>query len=138
MCNWLRAKFAIDKNTNTSWTTEGYKSRIMTSARGPKTGVGLYVQLKQSALVNTLRITNDTGGWLGQVYVSSREGAELSDWGPVVGSIRNAQTGTFDLALTPREGSYVLLWITDLGGEVKPQTGETRIRASIAEVSPRG
>ena len=132
------AKFAIDKNTNTSWTTEGYKSRIMTSARGPKTGVGLYVQLKQSALVNTLRITNDTGGWLGQVYVSSREGAELSDWGPVVGSIRNAQTGTFDLALTPREGSYVLLWITDLGGEVKPQTGETRIRASIAEVSPRG
>ncbi len=130
------AQFAIDKKPNTSWTTEGYTSKIMTGTSGPKTGVGLYVQLRQSAMVSTLRITNDTSGWFGQVYVSSREGAQLSDWGPAVGTIRNAQAGTFDLALTPREGSYVLLWITNLGDKVKPEK-DGRMRASIAEVSPR-
>jgi serine/threonine protein kinase len=130
------AKFAIDKNPDTSWTTEGYKSRIMSNDNGPKPGVGLYVQLKQSSLVSTLRITNDTPGWFGQIYVSSRESAKLGDWGPPVATISGAQTGTFDLELTPREGSYVLLWIVDLGEKVEPDA-QRRIRASIAEVSPR-
>ncbi len=130
------AKFAIDNNPDTSWTTEGYKSRIMSNDSGPKPGVGLYVQLKQSSLVSTLRITNDTPGWFGKIYVSSREGAKLSDWGAPVATISGAQTGTFDLALTPREGSYILLWIVDLGEKVEPDT-QGRIRAAIAEVSPR-
>jgi serine/threonine protein kinase len=130
------AGFAFDKRADTSWTTEGYRTRNMASRTGPKSGVGLYVQLKQSSTVSTLRINNDTPGWSGQIYVSSREGAEIGEWGTSLGTIANAQTGTFDLALTPREGFYVLLWITDLGGKVEPDA-EGRIRVSIAEVSPR-
>jgi eukaryotic-like serine/threonine-protein kinase len=127
------AHFAIDKKANTSWTTEGYRTRPM----GGKSGVGLYVQLKQSATIRTLRINNETPGWSAQIYVSSREGTQLSDWGPVVGTVTNATADTFDLALTPREGSFVLLWITDLGAKVEPDS-DGRIRAAIAEVSPRG
>ncbi len=124
--------FAVDKKANTSWTTEGYRTRTM----GNKTGVGLYVQLKQPAMVSTLRINTETPGWSAQIYVSSREGTQLSDWGPVVGTITNAKADTFDLALSPREGSYVLLWITDLGDKIEPDS-DGRIRAEIAEVSPR-
>jgi Protein kinase domain len=127
------AKFAIDKKANTSWTTEGYRARTMSG----KSGVGLYVQLKQSATIRTLRINNETPGWSAQVYVSSREGTQLSDWGPIVGTVTNATADTFDLALTPREGSYVLLWITDLGNKMEADA-DGRIRAEIAEVSPRG
>jgi serine/threonine protein kinase len=130
------AGFAFDKRADTSWTTEGYRTRNMASRTGPKSGVGLYVQLKQSSTVSTLRINNDTPGWSGQIYVSSREGAEIAEWGTPTGTIANAQTGTFDLDLTPREGFYVLLWITDLGDKVEPDV-EGRIRVSIAEVSPR-
>ncbi len=130
------ARFAYDKRADTAWTTEGYRTRNMASRTGPKSGVGLYVQLKQSSTVSTLRINNDTPGWSGQIYVSSREGAEIAEWGTDVGTITNAQTGTFDLALTPREGFYILLWITDLGDKVEPDV-EGRIRVSIAEVSPR-
>ena len=108
----------------------------MTNANGPKPGVGLYVQLQQRALVSTLRITNDTPGWSGQVYVSSREGSKIDDWGTPVATISAAQTGMFDLALLPREGFYVLLWITDLGDKLQ-RGDDGRIRASIAEVSPR-
>ena len=125
------AQFAIDKQANTSWTTEGYRTRTMR-----KSGVGLYVQLKQSAIIRSLRVNNETPGWSGQVYVSSREGTQLSDWGPVVGTITNATADTFDLALDPREGSFVLLWITDLGYKIEPDA-DGRIRAEIAEVSPR-
>jgi serine/threonine protein kinase len=127
------AKFAVDNKANTSWTTEGYRARTMSG----KSGVGLYVQLKQSAMIRTLRINNETPGWSAQVYVSSREGTKLSDWGPVVGTVTNATADTFDLDLTPREGSYVLLWITDLGNKMEADA-DGRIRAEIAEVSPRG
>jgi serine/threonine protein kinase len=122
-----QAPRAIDRDPATVWSTEGYNDQTF----GTKTGVGLILRTDTPARIASLRIEGSTG-WKGAVYVTDTDPSAAAG-PPESGGI------PIDMASSPTEvdlgnatGSYVLIWITDLG----PASG--RHRVEIAELSLSG
>ncbi len=120
---------AIDGKTGTAWESRGYPSRNLDG----RNGVGVVVDLGQERAVRSLQIDSYDQGWSAEVYVSSRSAPSLGEWGAAAGDIRNAVRGSFTTALTPTNGRYLLLWITDLG----PKRGST-FKAALSELRVYG
>ncbi len=108
------AGFAVDGDDSTGWSTENYNSRRF---GGLKEGVGIYVDLGESHDLDELRILSPDSGWSASVHVSDTTHDSIAGWGDPVGTIDGATPGTTTVSLDDRPGSYVLLWLTDLGDD---------------------
>ena len=116
---------AIDGRVDTAWESRGYGTRTFDG----KDGVGVTLDLGADRTVRSLGVNSYDEGWSGEVYISNRPAPSLAEWGASAGEIRNANRGDFTVELTPTNGRYVLVWITDLG----PKRG-TRYKAALSEL----
>jgi len=104
----------VDGNPATTWRTEFYTNAQFGNL---KSGVGAYLELRNPASVSRLVIQSPAGGWRYQVYEVDGGSAPgvLSGWGsPVAGGTAGA--GVTNVSLPGHPATFVLLWITDLGG----------------------
>src|SRR5581483_3201231 len=104
----------VDGNPATTWRTEFYTHAQFGNL---KSGVGAYLELRNPASVSRLVIQSPAGGWRYQVYEVDGGSAPgvLSGWGsPVAGGTAGA--GVTNVSLPGHPATFVLLWITDLGG----------------------
>ena len=126
---------AVDGDPQTAWKLEGYETRDFGNI---KPGVGIWLRLEEPATLRTLRLTSATTDWSVAAYVASTPGATLEAWGEPVAT-RTGIDGEVDLDLGGAEGTYVLVWVTDLGdGQPKPVGGRSLIFAEIAEIEVLG
>ena len=95
---------ATDGDLGTSWTTEKYESFAET-----KDGVGLVLAAGRVVELESVTVRTDTPGFTAQIQVgSSTEGP----FEPVSTDQPVGATTTFELE--PRQGRYVVVWITDI------------------------
>jgi serine/threonine-protein kinase len=114
---------AIDRNVNTSWSTEGYQGGLT------KDGVGIYVDAKPSVAAVRIDIRTPTPGWKGEVFVAKDSVPKEfpGDW-VSLGKIDHAERKTsLDLDTAGNPYRYYLVWITEL-----PADSE---RVEISEIS---
>ena len=108
--------FVLDRDPNTTWSTETYTDKAM-----PKPGVGIYLDAKPGVEARSMRIKTTTPGWNGKVYVAKTgPPKDLAGWGTPVGSITSAKSTTnVPLDTAGNTYRYYLLWIEKLppGGE---------------------
>ena len=108
-----KAPLAIDADPATAWRTETYRA----ADYGIKDGVGLVLALDAPAALSSLTVTG-SAGWKGSVYVTS-EDPSAGTGPPADGALRiDAVAADTTVDLGGRTGSYVLIWITDLGAPV--------------------
>jgi serine/threonine-protein kinase len=107
----------FDADPATTWSTETWGSR---SFNGRKSGVGVVLILADTAEIKALDLITPTLGWAAKIYVSDELASDLDGWGEPVGQIVASPIGHERIKLRPSIGSYVLLWITDLGPKVGP------------------
>jgi serine/threonine-protein kinase len=109
-----QAQNVLDDDPTTSWSTEHYNSQTF----GTKPGVGLVLRLGGRSRVESLRIAGTTG-WKGEAYVLADDPKTAADPKAAVpthgGVPIDASSGTTHVALGGRIGTYVLIWVTDLG-----------------------
>jgi serine/threonine-protein kinase len=108
----VRASF--DGNPSTAWTTDRYFGPRFAGLRPH--GFGLAIALDGRHKLHQLAVTSPTQGWSAQVYVADGIPARpsLAPWGPAVDSKQTIE-GSTTFNLGGREGTYVLLWLTDTG-----------------------
>jgi serine/threonine-protein kinase len=127
----------FDGNPNKKWWTEQYLGPDRSHFGGLYGGEGLAIKLAGPARLSSLKVTSSTVGWAASTYVSDHPvglGQPLSDWGPPVSERSNIDgSTTFDLL--GRRGSWVLLWLTDLGPAGRANVAELSVRGSAG---PRG
>jgi serine/threonine-protein kinase len=105
------ARFVIDADPNTSWSTESYRGGTL----GGKSGVGIYIDAKPSANGARLEIDSPTPGWRGTIYAAkSNVPSTLPDprW-IAVGDIGKATKKT-TVVLGGTAYRYYLVWIQAL------------------------
>jgi eukaryotic-like serine/threonine-protein kinase len=105
-------EFLTDANPETFWTTLCYESRDL----APKKGVGIIIRLRDPRPGAAVAIDSPTAGWSAEVYVSDSKGATLKSWGRPVAVGDNIPGGRADFPLGQSTGSFVLVWIKQLGG----------------------
>jgi eukaryotic-like serine/threonine-protein kinase len=102
---------ATDGDRDSYWPTEHYQSF-------DKNGVGLV--LRTQGKPRTLRIVTDTPGFRAEIQAGSTEDGPFD---PVSGGKAVGGTTTFDLS---GSGRYLVIWITDLGGNDSVHINEVR------------
>lgn len=122
--NDATAPLAVDGDTGTAWSTEGYDARTF----GVKRGVGLVLELDSVHRLSGLATTSPTEGWSYEVYVATGAPPRLDGWGEPVAVATDVPAGERRIELGGVTGDTALVWITDLGEPVG------RHKASIAEV----
>lgn len=117
--------FVLDRDPNTTWSTETYTDKAM-----PKPGVGIYLDAKPGVEARSMRIKTTTPGWNGKVYVAkSGPPKDLAGWGTPVGSITSAKSTTnVPLDTAGNTYRYYLLWIEKL------PPGKERVEISELEL----
>ena len=124
--NEPRARLATDGDPATSWSTDRYNTRAF---GGLKPGVGLVLELSESADLGRLQVRSATSDWSASVFVADEPSAQLSGWGePVATRAGIAGDAAFDLE--GRNGSAVLLWITDPGPSRQAAVAEITLSTS--------
>lgn len=114
---------AIDGNGNTSWRTETYESADFGGL--DKRGVGLRIDLAETADVSFVEVDAADSGWSVEIYVAEAAADDLAGWGSPVATAEDLSTSErFDID-PPASGAAVLVWITRL-----PSAG----RLSISEI----
>jgi eukaryotic-like serine/threonine-protein kinase len=101
----------IDDNPATFWTTLCYNSRELS----PKKGVGLVLRLRNPRPGAALAVESPTAGWSADVYVANGEQTTLKNWGQPVAVGADIPAGRVDFPLGTQPGTWVLLWIKQLG-----------------------
>ena len=124
--NASRVGQAFDGNPSTAWSTDQYNSPTFGNLYP---GIGLEIQLAQTATLRTLTVDSPTQGWSASAYVSSSPvstGTALSAWGAPTAA-KSGISGTTTFSLGDRKGQYVLLWITNLGPTRMAQVAEVAV-----------
>jgi eukaryotic-like serine/threonine-protein kinase len=107
------AKFAVDANPDTGWTTETYQgSPVLT-----KPGVGLVITTTEPVTARTMTIRAAAGGWDGRIYGSTIPPTVDSQTGEPVGQpigLVNAANPEQTIQLNETKARYFLIWITKL------------------------
>ncbi len=105
------ASSVLDRNDATAWSTETYKSNVLTKA-----GVGIYLDAAPGVAARAMRVRTSTPGFTAEVYAAdSGPPAAIDGWQKVAGAqtiSRASQTIDLDTAGEPFR--YYLLWITKL------------------------
>ena len=111
---------AVDRDPNTAWSTENYRSGF----QPPKTGVGLYIDAAPSVNATRIDIRTPTPHWQGAIYVATAtvpKSLPSAGWKKVA-TIQDAAAKTsVRLQTAGHTYRYYLIWITKLapGGNVK-------------------
>ena len=123
------AKYAVDDDANSVWSTETYTKQL--GPTGIKTGVGLTVDLGAVRTVSSVTLSLVGEPTKVTLYVAPREPQFVADLTPVANGTITASAST----LTPSNGAkgrYLVVWLTGLpevpGG----------FRGEIADVVVRG
>ena len=103
---------AFDGDPTTAWTTETYRSPA--DFQGLKSGVGLILDVGETAEIRQLVLTTPNEGWSATIHVADAPGEVRGDWGDPVTTITGAGAGDTTVDLQA-DGRYVLVWLTDLG-----------------------
>lgn len=109
--NDAQVSLAVDGDRSTSWRTETYQTRTFGNL---KDGVGLIVTLQEPTPLERLTVRSPTSGWAASVHVATALPGDLSGWGQPVADAEDIR-GDVTFELGGATGSFVLLWITDLG-----------------------
>jgi putative peptidoglycan lipid II flippase len=116
----------IDNNPDTVWWTDTYfDSRFA----GLRHGLGLVIRLTGRHHLHELDVTSPSPGWSAEVYVADQipSPPSLAPWGPPVAT-RGTIDGSTAFNLNNKEGSVILLWLTDLGPADKAGIAELVVR----------
>ncbi len=116
--------FAIDGNASTSWSTESYGSADF---GGGKDGVGLRLELADTAEVSTVDVDANGSGWNAQIYVADSPADSLAGWGQPVASGEDLGPSARFALDPPTSGRAVLVWLTRLPQSGKLQIAEVRV-----------
>ena len=116
---------AVDGNPETTWDTERYNSR---NFGGLKPGVGLILELNDTAEVSSIEIQSPTDDWTADIYTAASAGDALDSWGEPATSIESGD-GSEPVVATfePREARAVLIWVTRLGPERSVDIAEVTV-----------
>jgi serine/threonine-protein kinase len=116
---------AIDGDASTAWTTERYDSAAF---GGLKSGVGLELDLAETADVSSVEIDTGEGGWSAQVYVADEPAASLEGWGEPRKAVEGADARVqLDLGPPAPTGRSVLVWFTRLPSSGRISVNEVRV-----------
>jgi tRNA A-37 threonylcarbamoyl transferase component Bud32 len=115
---------AIDGDPNTSWSTEDYTTPDWGGFDKP--GVGLILELDQSAEVNGLEFDTPSVGWQAEVYVADSDPGALEGWGDPVATFDENDSGTNTVTFDATGGA-VLLWFTRAGDDGQVTVTEVRL-----------
>ena len=112
-----------DHDLTTTWETERYNSPDFGKQ---KRGVGVWFHVAAPATVRTVTIHTAETGWSAELYVSDTapgRGPSSFPPGPLVMPRRDNLPADPTLSVTtPKQGSYLLFWVTQL-----PASGSLRI-----------
>ena len=126
----LQAKFVVDQDTKTTWSTELYNGGDL-----GKPGVGIYIDAAPSVAAVVMQIVSPEKGWSGAVYGAepgSGPPEQISHWTKLGTIPPVSKTKTrVDLTTGKSRYRYYLVWITKLP---PPASGESRNAVSIAEI----
>ena len=114
---------AVDKDSGTDWSTEGYQGGDL-----GKDGVGLYVDAEPGVDARSIEIATPEPGWEAEIRVADgkRPPEDIDDWERVArrhGDAKKRKRFTLD----GERHRYYLVWITDLG--------EGAERVTISEIT---
>lgn len=114
------AAAVVDRDRNSSWSTEGYRDGLS------KDGVGIYIDAKPGVAAVRMDIRTPTPGWQGEVFVAEdKVPKEFPGEWVSLGKINDAERRTsLDLDTADNRYRYYLVWITAL-----PE-GEERVEIS--------
>jgi eukaryotic-like serine/threonine-protein kinase len=115
---------AIDGDQNTSWSTEDYTTPDWGGFDKP--GVGLILELDQSAEVRGLEFDTPSVGWQAEVYVADSDPGTLEGWGDPVATFEENDSGTNTVTFDATGGA-VLLWFTRAGDDGQVTVTEVRL-----------
>jgi hypothetical protein len=124
--NPLQTQYTFDGNPNTAWLTDVYRSATFGNLYR---GIGLAIHLSSSKALHQLVVTSSTQGWAAETYVSTTEvptGSALSLWGQPTDTLKSIP-GNATFQLKGRTGSWVLLWLTNLGPSFRAQVNELSV-----------
>jgi hypothetical protein len=113
----------FDNDAGTSWSSETYGTPEW---GGLKPGVGIILDLEESADLRSLSFDTPLAGWQAQVYVSDEAYDALEDWGEPVATLDEGSDGTATVEIQAT-GSSVLLWFTRAGDGNLVKVEEVRI-----------
>jgi serine/threonine-protein kinase len=117
-------RYALDRDPNTTWSTEGYDNGVF--AQGKK-GVGIYVDAPPPVAGRELVIRTPKVGWEGGIYVAkSGPPEDLGGWTQVADFTMTKKSQRIGLDTAGQRFRYYLVWITKL-----PPGAE---RAEISEI----
>lgn len=106
--NGQLADLTTDGSAATTWRTERYTR----AGLGGKSGVGLRFDLGEVQTVGSVQILSPTGGWSGEVHLSSEEPRRLST--QTRAAVFTGSTTTNVRIPAPVVARYVYVWITQL------------------------
>ena len=115
-----------DNNPATAWMTETYSSR---NFGGLKDGVGVIVDLGQTATLSGIRIQGASSGWTAAIYVAKGAPDAINTWGMAIAR-RDNMVGDNTITFPATSGRTLLLWITDLGDAAQVRIGELQLLGS--------
>jgi eukaryotic-like serine/threonine-protein kinase len=100
---------AVDKDSGTEWSTEGYQGGQL-----GKDGVGIYVDADPGVDARSIEIATPEPGWEAEIRVAdgSRPPEEIGDWERVAGGTVESKKERF--RLDGERHRYYLVWITGL------------------------
>jgi tRNA A-37 threonylcarbamoyl transferase component Bud32 len=123
-----QARFAVDRDKNTTWSTERYDGGVLNKPTGDQPGVGLVIDAKPKVAARRMRILTTTPGWSAEVYASeSRVPPEWGgpDWVKVATSFDVVKDRVkVDLDTADKPFRYYLIWITKVPPEGKVSISE--------------
>ena len=116
--------FAVDKDSDTSWSTEGYQGGNLN-----KGGVGIYVDAEPGVDARSIEIETVEAGWKAEIRVAEGDSPpeEIEGWERVAGGTVDAKRKRF--RLPGERHRYYLVWITDLGGSERVEINEITLFA---------
>jgi eukaryotic-like serine/threonine-protein kinase len=121
-----QARLAVDKDPDTTWTTETYSGSTIAG----KAGVGLYVDAAPGVAATKIEIDTPRTGWQVEIHVApdgdAPNGApgQAGEWQKVGGGTIRRKRQRFNLRTNGKRYRYYLVWITKL------PPGEERVEIS--------
>ena len=106
--------FAIDGESDSSWSTETYTTGPALTTSG-KSGVGLVLDAGEAVEVVELGVNSEEAGWDAEVYASAKAPPDaIEAWGEPIGDAAGVATDESIALDSPGPARYYLLWITKL------------------------
>ncbi len=109
-----RAPLVVDRQPDTTWTTESYSSGLQGAG---KDGVGVYLDAKPGVEAVRMEIQSPEQGWRAEIFGASGnrvpDGID-SGWKRLGGGLVKSEHQRFRLAASGERYRYYLVWITEL------------------------